>query len=77
MAALVDSTTTHWPPGLTAMSLRRCPPALREDAKQAAWLALAEGRKPDSAVRALVRHEQKHVAMAFELCPVSRIKRRF
>jgi hypothetical protein len=48
-----------WPPGLTASAIRHCPPSLREDAKQAAWLALSEGRKPDSAVRAVVRHEQK------------------
>ena len=79
MATLAHSATNDWPPGLTASAIRHCPLSLRDDALQAAWLALAEGRKPDSAVRALVRHEQKHVARKpnFELCPVAKVKRRF
>lgn len=72
-------TTVEWPPGLTPTAIRHCPVALRDDAIQAAWLALAEGRKPDSAVRALVRHEQKHVARKpnFDLYPVAQVRKRF
>lgn len=46
---------------------------------QVAWLAVAEGRKPDSAVRALVRHEQKHAAVKpnFDLCETTGIRKRF
>jgi hypothetical protein len=46
---------------------------------QAAWVAVAEGKKPDSAVRALVRHEQRHAAAKpdFDLCPASEIRKRF
>jgi hypothetical protein len=53
--------------------------SLRDDALQAAWLAAAEGRKPDSAVRALLRHEQRHAAQKpnFERCPVAQVRKRF
>jgi hypothetical protein len=72
-------TITEWPPGLTSAAIRHCPVGLREDAIQAAWLALAEGRKPDSAVRALVRGEERHKARKpdFDLCPVAQVRRRF
>jgi hypothetical protein len=68
-----------WPPGLTRAAMHHCPLSLREDAVQAAWLAHAEGRKPDSAVRALLRHEQRHNAAKpnFDLCPTDRVRRRF
>jgi hypothetical protein len=64
---------------LTAAAIRHCPPPLRADAMQVAWLAVAEGRKPDSAVRALVRHEQKHAAVKpnFDLCETTGIRKRF
>jgi len=46
---------------------------------QEAWLALIEGRKPDSAVRALLRHEVRHNANKtnFDLCHVTQIRKRF
>jgi len=79
MESLAPTTNAGWPPGLTATAFRHCPPSLRDDAIQVAWLALAEGRKPDSAVRALVRHEQKHTARKpnFDLCPVGQVRKRF
>jgi len=44
--------------------MRKCPPPLRDDALQAAWVAYLEGRiKPDSAVRQVMRHEIKHNAI--------------
>jgi hypothetical protein len=68
-----------WPDGLTRTALMRCPKRLRADAMQDAWLALAEGRKPDSAVRALLRHEDRHRAQKpdFDLCRASSVRRRF
>jgi hypothetical protein len=79
MEAIAPTPVAEWPPGLTATAIRHCPASLRDDAMQVAWLALAEGRKPDSAVRALVRHEQKHAACKpnFDLCPVAQVRRRF
>lgn len=79
MEALFSTSRTDWPPGLTAIAIRHCPPSLRDDAIQEAWLAVAEGRKPDSAVRALVRHEQKHAARKpnFDYCPTSIVRKRF
>lgn len=79
MATLALGNTIEWPPGLTRSAMRHCPPSLRDDAVQAAWLASSEGRKPDSAVRALQREEQRHKANKpnFDLCPVSRVRKRF
>lgn len=67
------------PPGLTRSAISHCPQWLREDAIQAAWVAHTEGRKPDSAVRALVRHEQRHKATKpdFNKCPTGNVRRRF
>ncbi|MDZ4818174.1 MAG: hypothetical protein SGJ20_04290 [Planctomycetota bacterium] len=67
------------PPGLTYSAMAHCPQWLRDDALQAAWVAHKEGRKPDSAVRALVRHEQRHKATKpnFDLCPAGTVRRRF
>jgi hypothetical protein len=67
------------PPGLTAAALFHCPQWLRDDAVQAAWVAYREGRKPDSAVRAVVRAEKRHHAAKpeFEKCPVAKVRRRF
>lgn len=56
-------TRVPWPKGLSAVAIRCCPPSLREDAMQEAWLALCEGRKPDSAVRAMLRREAKEQVM--------------
>jgi hypothetical protein len=72
-------TTASWPSGLSKAAISHCPPPLRADALQVAWLALSEGKKPDSAVRALVRHEQKHAAARpnFDLCTASGIRKRF
>jgi len=72
-------TTVQWPPGLTPSAIRHCPLAFRDDAIQAAWLAHAQGRKPDSAVRALVRHEQRHRASKpnFDICPAHSVAVRF
>jgi hypothetical protein len=79
MAALTLDNATQWPPGLTRSAMSHCPLSLRPDALQAAWLAHAEGRKPDSAVRALLRDEQRHKARKpnFDLCPVAQVRRRF
>ena len=48
-----------------------CPLRFATDAIQAAWLAVSEGRKPDSAVRTLLRHEKRHEARKPNLdrCP--------
>ena len=68
-----------WPKGLTRAAIRHCPTHLREDAIQIAWVANHDGRKPDSAVRALVRQEERHRAAKPDLdrCLVSSIRRRF
>ncbi len=68
-----------WPPGLTQVALDHCPPRLRKDAIQAAWAAHAEGKRPDSGVRQLVRHELRHRAAKpdFDLCPSGSIRRAF
>ena len=46
---------------------------------QVAWLANQEGRNPDSAVRALVRNEERHRAAKpnFERCSTRSVPRRF
>jgi len=79
MALVLDIPTTNWPPGLTRAAISHCPLSLRRDAIQAAWLAHAEGRKPDSAVRALLRHEVRHKTKRFdlELCPTRKVRQRF
>jgi predicted HD phosphohydrolase len=79
MALVLDIPKSDWPPGLTRAAISHCPLSLRPDAIQAAWLAHAEGRKPDSAVRALLRHEVRHKTKSFdfELCPTRKVRRRF
>lgn len=59
--------------------MNHVPRGLRADAIQAAWLAVAEGTKPDSAVRKLLRREARHRAVRpnFDLCPTSRVRRWF
>ena len=59
-----------WPKGLSAVAIRCCPPALREDAMQEAWLAVSEGRKPDSAVRSLLRREARERACHVDVAAV-------
>lgn len=68
-----------WPSGLTSSAISHVPKHLRRDAFQEAWLAHHEGRKPDSAVRALLRHEERHRAKKPDLdrCPVREVRRRF
>ena len=72
-------TRLPWPRGLSATAIRCCPSWLRADAMQAAWLAVSEGRKPDSAVRALLRHEKRHQARKpnFDRCPKEAVRARF
>ncbi len=79
MDAFSPLATAGWPPGLSRTAYRHCPVSIRDDAVQTAWLAVAEGRKPDSAVRALLRHEQRHTARKpnFDLCPVGEVRKRF
>jgi len=79
MATLALDNPTQWPPGLTRSAMSHCPLSLRADTLQVAWLAHAEGRKPDSAVRSLLRDEQRHKAHKpdFDLCPVARVRKRF
>lgn len=79
MASLAPVIDANRPPGLSRSALSHCPPRLQRDAIQAAWLAVAEGRKPDSAVRALLRHEERHKADKpnFDLCPRESVRRRF
>jgi len=76
MEALSPTTYSGWPPGVTTAAFRHCPRSLRDDAIQEAWLAVADGRNPDSAVRALVRHEAKHHASRarLELCSRMQIR---
>lgn len=64
-------TRVPWPKGLSAVAIRCCPPALREDAMQEAWLAVSQGRKPDSAVRALLRREARERARYVDLTAVN------
>jgi hypothetical protein len=68
-----------WPVGLTRVAVRCCPPSLREDAMQEAWLATLEGRKPDSAVRQLARREARLSAMQVDMdhCPPAAVRHRF
>lgn len=70
---------SDWPPGLTELAYWHCPERLRPDAIQAAWVALAQGLKPDSGVRRVIRHELKHRARKpnFDLCPSNQILQRF
>ena len=70
---------TPWPPGLTEVAYFHCPAPLRPDALQAAWAAYAQGLKPDTGVRQVVRHELKHRARKpnFDLCPANGIRQRF
>jgi hypothetical protein len=79
MAPVPDLPTTTWPPGLTCAAISHCPLSLRSDAIQDAWLAHAEGRKPDLAVRALLRQEERHKTrpLDLELCPTRKVRRRF
>ena len=68
-----------WPKGLTRAAIRHCPAHLREDAIQIAWITNHEGRKPDSAVRALIRQEerQRHAKPDLDRCSTRCILRRF
>ncbi len=79
MEARTPTSSTDWPPGLSKSAMRNCPSALRDDALQAAWEAVSDGRKADSGVRAVIRHEQRHKAIKpnFDLCPTSGVRRRF
>ena len=71
--------TAPWPLGLSRAAIRHCPRHLHADAMQVAWLANQEGRNPDSAVRALVRNEERHRAAKpnFERCSTRSVRRRF
>ena len=73
------AVTAQWPKGLSSSAISHVPRSLRPDAMQEAWLAFAEGRKPDSAVRALLRHEERHRTVKPDLdrCPVRSVRRRF
>lgn len=77
--ATLSIDTTPWPPGLTRSAINHVPRPLRADAMQCAWLAVAEGKKPDSAVRALLRREQRQRAVHpnFDLCPTASVRKRF
>ena len=50
----------HWPPGLNCSVMNEVAPSMLPDAMQEAWLAMLEGRKPVIAIRALLRHEERH-----------------
>lgn len=79
MALLASPASSPWPPGLTRSAISHCPTHLRADAVQSAWVAVSEGRKPDSAVRALIRHEQRHKSARPNLdrCTRESVRRRF
>ena len=79
MATIARAPIASWPPGLSRSAISHVPRSLRADAVQAAWLAVAEGRKPDSAVRALLRQEDRHKADKpnFDLCPKEAVRHRF
>lgn len=79
MPLIAHAPSTPWPPGLTPSAIAHVPKHLRDDAVQAAWEALSDGLKPDSGVRALLRHEKRHKATKpnFDLCPKERVRQRF
>jgi len=58
--SLISRGDISFPRDVGQITIAHVPSFLREDAAAEAWLAVLEGRNPESAVRSLVRRELKH-----------------